>query len=188
VLPVHRLRLHIHPSKGVAVDPVVPTKEPEEPTAVTPSEIIFHRRVRVSEHAAKTSVSETHRVFGVSRSFRRAMVAPMSRTHHRRHVVAHVDARGVSVTRFSRASRWDPPRGLAALVTRAAHRWTLAMSPRTDGSWVNRYASGGGRRISFGFDRRGATLAPAPELADSRPRRRWHPGGGICSPASWVVA
>jgi transposase InsO family protein len=34
---------------------------------VTPSEIIFHRRVRVLEHAAKTSVSEAHRVFGVSR-------------------------------------------------------------------------------------------------------------------------
>lgn len=34
---------------------------------MTPSEIIFHRRVRVLEHAAKTSVSEAHRVFGVSR-------------------------------------------------------------------------------------------------------------------------
>jgi transposase len=34
---------------------------------VTPSQIIFHRRVRVLEHAAKTSVSEAHRVFGVSR-------------------------------------------------------------------------------------------------------------------------
>jgi len=34
---------------------------------VTPSEIIFHRRVRVLEHAAKTSVAEAHRVFGVSR-------------------------------------------------------------------------------------------------------------------------
>ena len=34
---------------------------------MTPSEIIFHRRVRVLEHAAKTSVAEAHRVFGVSR-------------------------------------------------------------------------------------------------------------------------
>lgn len=32
-----------------------------------PSQIIFHRRVRVLEHAAKTSVAEAHRVFGVSR-------------------------------------------------------------------------------------------------------------------------
>ena len=32
-----------------------------------PFEIIFHRRVRVLEHAAKTSVAEAHRVFGVSR-------------------------------------------------------------------------------------------------------------------------
>ena len=34
---------------------------------MTPSEIIFHRRVRVLEHAAQTSVAEAHRVFGVSR-------------------------------------------------------------------------------------------------------------------------
>ena len=34
---------------------------------MTPSEIIFHRRVRVLEHAAKTNVTEAHRVFGVSR-------------------------------------------------------------------------------------------------------------------------
>lgn len=34
---------------------------------MTPSEIIFHRRVRVLEHAAKTTVAEAHRVFGVSR-------------------------------------------------------------------------------------------------------------------------
>ena len=34
---------------------------------MTPSEIIFHRRVRVLEHAAKTWVTrEAHRVFGVS--------------------------------------------------------------------------------------------------------------------------
>lgn len=34
---------------------------------MTPSEIIFHRRVRVLEHAAETTVAEAHRVFGVSR-------------------------------------------------------------------------------------------------------------------------
>jgi len=34
---------------------------------MTPAEIIFHRRVRVLEHAAKTTVAEAHRVFGVSR-------------------------------------------------------------------------------------------------------------------------
>jgi transposase InsO family protein len=34
---------------------------------MTPSEIIFHRRVRVLEHAAKTTVAEAGRVFGVSR-------------------------------------------------------------------------------------------------------------------------
>jgi transposase InsO family protein len=34
---------------------------------MTPSEIIFHRRVRVLEHAAKSTVAEASRVFGVSR-------------------------------------------------------------------------------------------------------------------------
>ena len=34
---------------------------------MNPSQIIFHRRVRVLEHAARTSVAEAHRVFGVSR-------------------------------------------------------------------------------------------------------------------------
>ena len=67
MLPVHVLRLQVRHFLGAAMDPVVPSTEPEEPTAVTPSEIIFHRRVRVLEHAAKTSVAEAHRVFGVSR-------------------------------------------------------------------------------------------------------------------------
>ena len=49
------------------MDPVVPITEPEESTAMTSAEIIFHRRVRVLEHAAKTSVAEASRVFGVSR-------------------------------------------------------------------------------------------------------------------------
>ena len=34
---------------------------------MTSSEIIFHRRVRVLEHAAKTTVAEASRVLGVSR-------------------------------------------------------------------------------------------------------------------------
>jgi transposase InsO family protein len=34
---------------------------------MTPADIVYHRRVRVLEHAEKTSVSEAHRVFGVSR-------------------------------------------------------------------------------------------------------------------------
>lgn len=34
---------------------------------MTPSEIIFHRRVRVLEHAGATTVAEASRVFGVSR-------------------------------------------------------------------------------------------------------------------------
>src|SRR5205085_2116985 len=40
----------------------------KEPITVTPTEIIYHRRVRVLEHAGKTSVAEASRVFGVSRT------------------------------------------------------------------------------------------------------------------------
>ncbi len=53
---------------ATAMDPLVPTKEPKEPITVTPDEIIYHRRVRVLEHAEKTTVSEACRVFGVSRT------------------------------------------------------------------------------------------------------------------------
>src|ERR1700682_6728527 len=50
------------------MDPLVPLTEPKEPVPVTPAEIIYQRRVRVMEHAVKTSVSEACRVFGVSRT------------------------------------------------------------------------------------------------------------------------
>ena len=50
------------------MDPLVPTKEPKEPITVTPNEIIYHRRVRVMEHARKTNVSDARRTFGVSRT------------------------------------------------------------------------------------------------------------------------
>jgi transposase InsO family protein len=61
--------LQIHLVEGLVVDPVVPSKVPEEPTTVTPAEIIYQRRARVLDHAAKTgNVAETCRVFGVSRT------------------------------------------------------------------------------------------------------------------------
>jgi transposase InsO family protein len=50
------------------MDPLVPLTEPKEPITVTPDEIIYHRRVRVMEHARATSVSQACRVFGVSRT------------------------------------------------------------------------------------------------------------------------
>jgi transposase InsO family protein len=50
------------------VDPVVPTEELEETTAMTPAEIIYHRRVRVLEFAARTDVAKACRTFGVSRT------------------------------------------------------------------------------------------------------------------------
>ncbi len=50
------------------MDPVVPSTDPKEPITVTPTEIIYHRRLRALDHAKKTgNVAETCRVFGISR-------------------------------------------------------------------------------------------------------------------------
>jgi transposase InsO family protein len=67
-LLVHELRLQVRQWAATAMDPLVPTKEPKESITVTPAEIIYHRRVRVMEHARATTVSEACRVFGVSRT------------------------------------------------------------------------------------------------------------------------
>ena len=51
------------------MDPLVPTKEPEESITMTPSEIIYHRRVRLLELAAELgNISEACRLVGVSRT------------------------------------------------------------------------------------------------------------------------
>jgi transposase InsO family protein len=51
------------------MDPVVPSTEPEESITVTPDEIIYHRRLRVLEHAKTTgNVALTCRTFGISRT------------------------------------------------------------------------------------------------------------------------
>jgi transposase len=47
---------------------LVPTKDPQEPTTVTPAEIIYHRRVQVLDRVGKTSVTEACRTFGISRT------------------------------------------------------------------------------------------------------------------------
>jgi transposase len=60
--------LQVHHEVATAMDPLVPSTEPEEPITVTPDQIIYQRRVRVMEHAEKTSVSEACRTFGVSRT------------------------------------------------------------------------------------------------------------------------
>ena len=62
------MRLQVPRLVGLVVDPLVPTKEPQESTTVTPAEIIYHRRVQVLEHAGRTSVAEACRTFGVSRT------------------------------------------------------------------------------------------------------------------------
>jgi hypothetical protein len=58
VLAVHGMRLQVPLLVGLVVDPLVPTKEPQESTTVTPAEIIYHRRVRVLDRAGQTSVTE----------------------------------------------------------------------------------------------------------------------------------
>ena len=53
---------------GTVMDPVAPSRETEEPITVTRTEIIYGRRVRVLEHAAKSgNGAETCRTFGISR-------------------------------------------------------------------------------------------------------------------------
>jgi Helix-turn-helix domain len=64
----HGMRLRVPLLVGLVVDPLVPTKEPQEPTTVTPAEIIDHRRVQVLDRAGKTSVTEACRTFGISRT------------------------------------------------------------------------------------------------------------------------
>jgi transposase InsO family protein len=60
--------LHIHQPVGAVVDPVVLPTEPEETTTVTPTDIIYQRRVRVLDHARQTgNVAQTCRTFGISR-------------------------------------------------------------------------------------------------------------------------
>src|SRR3989442_12528112 len=68
-LPVRVLRLHIPYLVGAVMDPVVLTTGPKESITVTPAEIIYHRRVRVLEHAKQTAnVAATCRTFGVART------------------------------------------------------------------------------------------------------------------------
>jgi transposase len=62
------MRLQVSLLVGPVVDPLVPTKDPQESTTVTPAEIIYHRRVQVLDRAGKTSVTEACRTFGISRT------------------------------------------------------------------------------------------------------------------------
>jgi transposase InsO family protein len=62
------MRLQVPPLVGPVMDPLVPTKDPQEPTTVTPAQIIYHRRVRVLDRAGQTSVTEACRTFGISRT------------------------------------------------------------------------------------------------------------------------
>jgi transposase len=64
----HRMRLQVPLLVGLVVDPLVPTKEPQESTTVTPTETIYHRRVQVLDRAGQTSVTEACRTFGISRT------------------------------------------------------------------------------------------------------------------------
>ena len=68
VLADHGMRLQVPLLVGPVVDPLVPTKEPQEPTTVTPEEIIYHRRVQVLDRAGQTNVTEACRTFGISRT------------------------------------------------------------------------------------------------------------------------
>jgi hypothetical protein len=62
------MRLQVPLLVGLVVDPLVLTKEPQEPTTVTSAEIIYHQRVQVLDRAGQTSVTEACRTFGISRT------------------------------------------------------------------------------------------------------------------------
>ena len=68
-LPVRGLTLRVHQLVGTVVDPVVPLTEPEGTTTVTPTEIIYHRRVRLLALADELgNVSAACRQMGISRT------------------------------------------------------------------------------------------------------------------------
>jgi len=68
-LPVHELRLHIHPFEGSGDGLCGSFQRAKEPITVTHTEIIYRRRLAVLEHAQRTgNVAETCRVFGISRT------------------------------------------------------------------------------------------------------------------------
>jgi hypothetical protein len=69
VLPVHELRLHIHPLEGSGDGLCGSDQRAKEPITVTPAEIIYQRRIAVLDHAQRSgNVSEACRVFGISRT------------------------------------------------------------------------------------------------------------------------
>jgi transposase InsO family protein len=69
VLPVHEMRLHIHPFEGSGDGLCGSFHRPKEPITVTPAEIIYQRRIAVLDHAQRTgNVTEACRVFGISRT------------------------------------------------------------------------------------------------------------------------
>ena len=69
MLPVRGLRLRVPHTKGTVVDPAVPSTDPRGTTTVTPTEIIYHRRLRVLSLAAELgNLSEACRLLGVSRT------------------------------------------------------------------------------------------------------------------------
>ena len=68
-LPVHEVRLHIHPFKGSGDGLCGSDQRAKEPITVTHTEIIYRRRLAVLAHAQRTkNVAETCRVFGISRT------------------------------------------------------------------------------------------------------------------------
>jgi transposase-like protein len=62
------MRLQVHRLVATAMDTLVPSAEPGEPTAVTPDQIIYQRHFHLTEFARRTSMSEACRTFGVSRT------------------------------------------------------------------------------------------------------------------------
>ena len=68
-LPVHGMRLHIHPFEGSGDGLCGSHYRAKEPITVTRAQIIYQRRIAVLDHAARVgNVAEACRVFGISRT------------------------------------------------------------------------------------------------------------------------
>jgi len=68
-LPVHEMRLHIHPFEGSGDGLCGSFHRVKEPITVTRAEIIYQRRVAVLDYALRVgNVAEACRVFGISRT------------------------------------------------------------------------------------------------------------------------
>jgi hypothetical protein len=136
-LAEHGMRLQVPPLVGPVVDPLVPTKEPQEPTTVTPAEIIYHRRVQVLDRAGQTSVTEACRTFGISRTTYYRSAGPAQR-----YGAGGAAAQGLAATGYADRDPTRPGPGGAGRGGRSADLCARQLVGHLADRWVRLSASG----------------------------------------------